>query len=381
MLRLSPDRRSFYPEDNCEALFRRHIALTGRAFDVRPSMTAVIRATETNDLPALAKFLVRIYNFDPADHHADPQLLDWKYLCPKPGGEASRSYLIESDGQIQAHCGICPVTFHLPDSTTVNSLTMMDWAADRSIPGVGVRLFRKLMEMAPTSFVVGGAPATRHILPRIGFRSAGKALTYAAWLRPWREFKTRPRTQKSTLRLLHGLAHPVSKRPPPSDWQFVRVDQFDDSISALLNTKRAWTYCQRTVADLNHLLQCPHLKMQGFLLQRRDQIIGYFVLGIAQWEARLLELVVNPAAVHAPGSSAPADDWRSACAAISQAAQLDPEVCRLRALASFPLLTQALIRNGYWCQYQEPIMVYDPAHTLDHAFPIAFQLYDGDSGY
>ncbi|MGD0792727.1 MAG: GNAT family N-acetyltransferase [Terriglobales bacterium] len=93
-------------------------------------MIATIRATEPKDIPALAKFLVRVYQFDPSDFHADPRLLEWKYLYPRASWQGGRSYLLEKNGQIMAHCGVCPVTFHLPDRTTVKSLTMMDWAAD-----------------------------------------------------------------------------------------------------------------------------------------------------------------------------------------------------------------------------------------------------------
>lgn len=337
-------------------------------------MTAAIRATEHEDLPALAKFLVRVYQFGPSDHHADPQLLAWKYPHPSPLREGSRSYVLERDGQILAHCGICPVTFHLPDGSTVNSVTMMDWVADPSAPGVGVKLFRKLMEMAPTSFIIGGAPATRLIVPRIGFRHVGEALTCSAWLRPWREFRRRTHNRRSTLRLLHGLTHPArNRRPASTGWEFAPVNQFDDSLLPVLNnTKRAWTFCQRTLADLNHLLKCPHIKMQGFLLKRRGQLIGYFVIGKAEWEARLLDLVVD---------SADTNDWNLACAIVTKAARLDSEVCRIRAQASFPIMSQSLVWNGYWCQYKEPIVIHDPANALEHAFPVSFQLFDGDSGY
>jgi hypothetical protein len=337
-------------------------------------MMATIRASEHQDLPALAKFLVRVYQFDPSDHHADTRLLQWKYLYPRPGWDGSRSYVLEKDGGIVAHGGVCPVTFRLPTGGAVSSLTIMDWAADPSSPGVGVMLYRKLMEMAPTSFVIGGAPATRLMVPRIGFRYAGEALTYTAWVRPWREFRLRPRTGRSVLRLLHGLTHPArNRRRASAGWDFVPVDQFDDSLLPVLNnTKRGWTFCQRTLADLNHLLKCPHLEMHGFLLRRQGQLMGYFILGRAEWEARLLDLVVD---------SSDANDWNLACATVTKASQLDPEVCRIRALASFPILSQALARNGYWCQYREPIVIHDPTNALDRAFPVSFQLADGDSGY
>jgi hypothetical protein len=230
------------------------------------------------------------------------------------------------------------------------------------------------MEMAPTSFIIGGAPASRLIIPRIGFRHVGEAPTYAAWLRPWREFRARPRTRRSILRLLHGLTHPArSSGEESAGWDFAPVDQFDDSLLPLLSgANRTWTFCQRTVAGLNHLLKCPHLKMQGFLLKRRGQLVGYFVIGRAEWEARLLDLVVD---------SADENDWSLACAAVTKAARLDPKVCRIRAQATVPVLSDALARNGYWRQYKEPILIYDPTNALDRAFPVSFQLFDGDSGY
>ena len=48
-------------------------------------MIGTLRATEQNDLPTLAKFLVRVYKFEPSDYHADPRLLEWKYLDPRAG--------------------------------------------------------------------------------------------------------------------------------------------------------------------------------------------------------------------------------------------------------------------------------------------------------
>jgi hypothetical protein len=70
----------------------------------------------------------------------------------------------------------------------------VDWAADSRMPGLGVMMYRKLMATASTSFAIGGEPDTRKILPRIGFRHVGDASIYAAWLRPWLEFRTRPST-------------------------------------------------------------------------------------------------------------------------------------------------------------------------------------------
>ena len=203
----------------------------------------------------------------------------------------------------------------------------------------------------------------------------GEALSYTAWVRPWREFRLRPRTRRSTLRLLHGLTHPArNRRRASAGWDLaIRINQFDNSVLPILNnTKRAWTFCQRTLADLNHLLHVLTSKCKDSCCGGRVKLMGYFIIGKADWEARLLDLAVD---------SADTNDWNLAGATVTKAAQLDPEVCRIRALASFPILSQALAWNGYWCQYKEPIVIHDPTNTLAGAFPVSFQLIDGDSGY
>jgi Acetyltransferase (GNAT) domain len=337
-------------------------------------MSGILRATERNDLPALAKFLVRVYKFEPSDFHADPRLLEWKYLYPRAGWEGGRSYILERDGSIAAHGGVCPVSFRLPTGQTVRGHVICDWAADSTMPGLGVMMYRKLMQTAPTSFAIGGAPVTRKILPRIGFRHVGEAPTYAAWLRPWQEFRERSRTGRSLLRLLHGLAHPVPNRSHHNErLEFVPVNQFDDSIQPILSgAKRRWTFCERTVADLNYLLKCPHLEMRGFMLRRAAGIIGYFILGKSGWEGRVLDIAID---------SEDLNVWTDAYSAVTNAALLDHEICRIRALSTVPMLNQALLSNGYWCQYKAPIVLYDPADAMGQAFPLSFQYFDGDWGY
>jgi hypothetical protein len=54
-------------------------------------MIATIRATDHKDLPALSKFLVRAYKFEPSDFHFDPRLLEWKYLYPRAAWQGSHS--------------------------------------------------------------------------------------------------------------------------------------------------------------------------------------------------------------------------------------------------------------------------------------------------
>ena len=336
-------------------------------------MISVVTATEPRDLPELATFLTRIYRLTDSHPLADPALLEWKYFWPRSDWSGSRSYVIKKHGRIVAHCGACPVTFCLPDGSAVQSLTMTDWAADPSSPGAGIMPFRKLMGMVRASFAVG-AIATLQIVLGLGFRQEGEALTYSAWLRPWREFRARPLTLRSALRTLHGWTHPVRDANDVDEhWEFTRVAEFDSSLHPVLSpANRPWTTCGRTLADLNYLLKYPYLEMEAFVLLRRGELAGYFIVGKADWEARVLDLRVG---------SENANDWKGACSVMTKAIGLDPGIGRVRILASVPMLQRALLSNGYWCQFREPIFVHDRSHVLDRAFPVGLQFFDGDSGF
>jgi len=336
-------------------------------------MTAAVRASDSRDLPALAKFLTRVYKLAPSHPLTDPRFLEWKYVWPRPGWNGSRSYILEKDGEIVSHCGVCPATLRLPGGEIVPSLTMVDWAADPATPGAGFLPFRKLMGMADTSFAVG-AINTRAIVVRLGFREVDQAPSYSAWVRPWGEFRARPVSSRSMARLLHGWTHPAKKwKGQGAKWEAVQTSKFDSSLEPVLRCQgRSWTTCVRTIEDLNYLLRCPHLPMTGLLLRREGQILGYCVVGRAQWEIRVLDMDL---------CSGEDIDWTLACGALTQAIRLDREACRIRALATTPILRRALSANGYWAHSNEPIFIYDPKHVLDQALPIALQLFDGDSGY
>ena len=224
----------------------------------------------------------------------------------------SRGFVLEKDGRIIAYGGVLPAVLCLPNGETCKSVTLIDWAAERSVPAAGVILMSKVLAMAGTIFIIGGTPAARKILPKIGFCRAGEIPAYARWARPWREFCMRPKTSRSALRLGHAMAHSVrSKRISVNDWDSVLVDEFDRSLQTLLDRRRtSMTFCQRTVENLNYMLKCPTVEMKAFLLRRKQSVVGYFILGKTKWEGRLVDILVD---------SAEARDWKVACEIAIQA--------------------------------------------------------------
>ena len=240
-------------------------------------------------------------------------------------------------------------------------------------PGVGVTLLNRLVEKMGSVFIVGGAPAARQIQPKIGFRQAGVARVYTRWVRPWREFQVRRKSFRSVLRLLVGLVYSLcTRRPFVGDWDSIAVKAFDPSLQKLLNRQSVSFTCgQRTVENLNYMLQCPTVEMKGFLLRRRESVVGYFILGKAGWEGRMVDILID--------SDGP-QDWKLAYATAALTLMREPEVCRIRAWATAAPFSDALAQNGFWLQSSEPIVVRDPKNGLAGAFPINLQLFDAAIG-
>ena len=331
------------------------------------------RSIRSEDLPEVSRFLIRIYRVERTAPFADPRFLAWKYLTPRSEWNGSRGYVVEYQRKIVAHAGVSPGVLRLPGGSEVSCITIMDWAADPSVRGVGVSLFKELMKLAETVYIIGGTPATRHILPKIGFERAGEACTFSRWIRPVREFRTRPLSGRSVLRLLHGISRFRKTQPGNRRMNSRSVPSFDESLQLLLNQRSSdFAYRQRTVENLNYLLACPARGVKGHLLLEQDTVCGYFIMATVDWETRLLDIFVNSADVL---------DWQLAYSAAAAAAEADPSSCRIRTLATTPMHREALVGAGYWEQYKEPIMIHDPNNRLTTSQPVNFQLCDEDGGY
>lgn len=335
-------------------------------------MIGALRAIEARDLEDVSEFLIRVRASDADASFAAPRMLEWKYLRPRSEWADSRGFVLEKDGRIVAFGGVIPAELCLSGGGVVKTGTIIDWAADRSVPGVGVIVLTKVLNKTGTMFILGGTQAARDVLPKIGFRSVDGVPAFARWVRPWKEFRTRPKTSRSALRLLHGLSHWRSRRVV-KDWDSVPVKEFSPSLEPLLN--RRWnseTFCRRTVENLNYMLQCPAVEMQGFLLRRNKTVVGYFVVAKTGWEARLLDICV--------GSDQP-EDWQSGVSTAVHAVGSDPRVCRIFAWAVAPKLQDCLVQNGFWRQEEKPIVVRDPKNLLAGVFPLNLQMFDGESAY
>ncbi|MEO8194746.1 MAG: hypothetical protein ABI681_12920 [Gemmatimonadales bacterium] len=336
-------------------------------------MTRRTRPLSDEDLAPVATLLRGVFGDRAGPRFADPDVLRWKYLESCPAWDGARAFVVEQDGAVVAFAGFTPTVFLPPGGDSITTLTVIDWAATPTAPGVGVALYAQLIRRAETAFLIRGAEVMRSVAPRLGFKPIGEITVYACWFRPWREFLTREKSLRSLQRLAHGLLHRSPRyRGPGSTWQSERVKRFDARIDTVLGGRaRDRITCRRTVASLNHMLDCPLVRMEGHLLRNGGIVRGYLIVAYIGWEARLVDLNID---------SEHCADWMAAYGVATDVARVDPQVCRLRVMSGIPVQQQALELQKYWVNQREPLLLFDPKKRMPPV-PLDIQFFESDAAF
>jgi hypothetical protein len=318
------------------------------------------------------RLLERVFADSPGPH-TTADSWRWKYLAAGPVWDGPRAFVVEDDGAIVAHAGFSPAVFVGPDGATITSLTVTDWAAEPSAPGVGVVLYSHLIRRAETSFLMGGAEITRTIVPKLGFRPLAEATVYARWIRPWREFLGREKNVRALQRLAHGIIHSATEESiDRGAWRTTPVSRFDERVAPVLNFQPLGkSIFRRTVGALNHMLDCPLVRMRGYSLTENDRLRGYAIVAYLGWEARIVDIRID---------SERSDEWAWAYGAVASTAREDRSVCRIRAMVAIDVQAQALQRNGFWINQREPFLLFSPKKRLP-TLPLDLQYFESDLAF
>src|SRR5207247_8361739 len=130
-------------------------------------MSADPMPTRASDLPQLSAFLRAVFRAPPEARFAAEDVLAWKYLRCDPIWEGGLSYVLQKNGGLAAHAGVCPVLFRRPDGQRVKCATVIDWAADRGTPGAGLVVHHEVMRRGEPNLHVGGTEKTEEDTPRL----------------------------------------------------------------------------------------------------------------------------------------------------------------------------------------------------------------------
>ncbi|GIW85867.1 MAG: hypothetical protein KatS3mg108_0191 [Isosphaeraceae bacterium] len=347
-------------------------------------MSSVCLAPTTpDDFPALGEFLARGFRV-PADHpFAATDVLAWKYGGSP--GSPFRSLLARDDrGAIIGHVGYCLTSLGTargaPTSTIDRQpiLHMLDWLAARDHPGVGTELARAAHQAAPLAYGLGGTPASRRAVRRLGYAYRGELTIYRRILRPLAALRAHEPLPRRLARAVRDTARWATLRParPRQPLEARPTAHFGlevDELYAAALAPGPLAATQRTASTLNHRLNYPRGGQTGWHLVSpgaRDPI-GFATLALSDGPRRtgtIVDLVL-------PGWDA--DRTYAAIVALTEALRrLGADTAR--AIASPDPLAPALTAAGYRPAHTIPWYVRDPNQTWPDSTPAWLTFHEAD---
>lgn len=306
--------------------------------------------------------------------NVQPQHLHWKYWEERADWPGARSYVLTDGDHLLAHGALVPGHCSC-EAGRLSIVHMIDWAARRSEPGAGVTLMKYVGSLVDGLLGIGGSPATLKIMPLIGYRPYGLVTGYVRPLHPLRllqgmaqsHWRVLPRIARSVLWRL------TAPRPVLGMWRAyrIRASEIGRIAPVLPSRGRGSDLLERTEALMRHVLACPIVPMELYALERSGGLQGYFVLGYAPGQARLVDSWV--------ASDEPAD-WRALVQCSVLEAMRNSDVAELVTWANDPLLTQSLIECGFRARLTLPLYLRAAMPAIAPAM-LRVQMIDNDAAF
>lgn len=320
-------------------------------------------------------FLREIFQAPPDARFLRPDVIRWKFFQTRPDWDGSRSYAFRSEGRIVAHACIVPGAFVTPAGKVVRTVFPIDWAASNSVPGAGLLLLREIAALTDVRISYGGSAEARAVVRKgSAIRRPGSDYPIGELLRARRSL--RPFARRDSLRALkqtlrdawQNARTPLAAHP---DWTARRVERFDGELPETRGLQLMLPL--RSAALLNYMLDCPAVRLLGFLIQKGGATRGHLLLAESGPQARIADLVID--------SDQP-EDW---AAAYSLAASVVQECCpaahALTAMAGPAALQSALLRAGYSELSRLTATVQDRRSAIPPGCIPAFNMMDNDAAY
>ncbi len=240
---------------------------------------AEIVAIQESELADVQRFLFSIYDLPPGHRPFRLDALRWKAFDPHPEHPGSRSFVVRHENRIVAHGILSPLRFRGSD-LDLSAHCLIDWAADPSVPGAGVVVYRHLAGSADVQIAIGGSDDARKMLPLLAFRSKQQLRSYRLITSAWKYHLGSGRKDwKTPLRFGRDWARSrnVRMKRNSSGIEASRIDRFDEGSAIPLPDPRIarCIVSARTTASLNHALRCPIAGMEAYLLMRSSETLGY----------------------------------------------------------------------------------------------------------
>jgi hypothetical protein len=316
------------------------------------------------EIHEVQQFLLRIFAMEEVNAGMQQNTLEWKSLGPHPWWPEGLSYALRADGHLIAHGTMAPVRFCW-DGGTVESGQIIDWAADNSVPGAGMLLYREcLNRRGGTLLAIGGSDDAQKVIPRIKWFSAKPEIQH--YVRPVRPWKYWDGSARSVARALRGLYRKwkMGALPPAGGWRCRPARPGDD----VFQNTGDFVAMQRTRAWFDYLRACPAVASELFILEKEGTAGGHAFVSYFRDCARIADFV---APVEAP----------AAFSALLRHLAAQPGIAEIRAASSLRETTEVFTACGMRWHFNEKVWVADPKKCLPETARWEITMAVGDTYY
>jgi hypothetical protein len=338
---------------------------------LRYRMKSTLRQTAEVDRSAIAAFLIRVFTM-PADNcTTSADNLEWKYWTARPGAwTGSRSCVLERESHIVAHGAAWPLRI-LTESASVDTVHLIDWAADPTATGAGVSILKQMTKRVEAAIAVGGTEMTRRILPAFGYKPQNSVRYYALPLRPLQQaFTHQVKNWKTPARFLRSMLWRYSTRlTTQSGWSARQIDPGQLPVEILPRPLPGVAVFERSPDLFRYLSRCPVAECVLHVVEHDGRPRGYFCLFFVPGVARIGDAWVSSQ-----------KGWL-ALYRLAAIEALRHGACEIVTAACIAPAETALAACGYRVRKEETFVLYNTSGRLAAGLTYNFQMIDSDVAF
>jgi hypothetical protein len=319
----------------------------------------------------VVEFLCAVFGIKDLPPNLLPDAQAWKYFAPHPWSSTVRSYVLETKDGIAAHGCVAPVRFASGEKV-LDSMVIIDWASGSLVPGAGLLVYRRCMEVQKCSLLaIGGSSDTLRILPQVKwFAPKGDLRWYARPMKPWRRFSRSAKTLRDWAKLFRNLSWRFFPfLPSPGNWTCRPAHDHDPVFTPV----GEFTPLLRTRAWIDYLTACPVAKCQLWILDQDGVARGHALTAKVEGSVRVADFALEGKST--PGAA------KQAFAALMRTLGADNDVLELVAGSSLDQDIRAFEQCGLRYRGSTRVLLADPRKTFPPGSLLEIKPMVGDSFY
>jgi hypothetical protein len=319
----------------------------------------------------IISFLSKVFGTPQLSPNFSPEGLAWKYFSPHPWWPTGRSYVLETERGIAAHGCVAPVRFASGDAV-LESMVIIDWASGKLVPGAGLLLYRRCMEVRNSSLLaIGGSSDTLRILPQVPwFAPQADLQWFSKPLKPWRRFLRSRRRFRDLLKFFRNVGWSLFPLLPSSGSWTCRLALPDDPVFTPAGN---FVPVLRTRAWVDYLTACPVANCKLWILEREGKSCGHALIANLGGSARVADFAL--------GGQATPEALRQAFSALVRALAADDDLVELVAGSSLAQDATAFQACGLRYRSRTRVLLADIRKQFPQPSTLEIKPMLGDSFY